>query len=255
MRVPTPAVSTGHRAVVVSAYQSAVLLAVSRLDRHRSRAAMGRSLATQVLHVNPVAPDDGPAPAENEMIEKEEIDAKSEELGVHVANVQRDYVFGWLLAGLFDPANPVGQRLSLKGGNAFRKAYFENARFSNDLDFSAPGQLSEEELLSAVVRASEFAGERSGVDFRIADPLIRAHESADRVGKTYDARVYFRSCCRFRNDPSFIRIPMRLSVRQLSAATSSRSCLRPSSSRCCTGSIRLTCSTSSTACSSNAVSN
>jgi hypothetical protein len=34
------------------------------------------------------------------MIDRPEIDAKAEELGVHVANVQRDYVFGWLLAGL-----------------------------------------------------------------------------------------------------------------------------------------------------------
>jgi hypothetical protein len=32
------------------------------------------------------------------MIDKSEIDAKAEELGVHAANVQRDYVFGWLLS-------------------------------------------------------------------------------------------------------------------------------------------------------------
>jgi hypothetical protein len=34
------------------------------------------------------------------VITKEEIEAKSVELGVHIANVQRDYVFGRLLAGL-----------------------------------------------------------------------------------------------------------------------------------------------------------
>jgi len=37
------------------------------------------------------------------MIDKQEIDTKSDELGVHVANVQRDYVFAWLLAGLRRP--------------------------------------------------------------------------------------------------------------------------------------------------------
>lgn len=35
------------------------------------------------------------------MIEKPEIDAKAEELGVHAANVQRDYVFGWLLSSVY----------------------------------------------------------------------------------------------------------------------------------------------------------
>ena len=69
------------------------------------------------------------------MIDKLEIDAKAEELGVHAANVQRDYVFGWLLAGLAQSDNRLRPSLILKGGNCFRKAYFEHARFSNDLDF------------------------------------------------------------------------------------------------------------------------
>jgi hypothetical protein len=35
------------------------------------------------------------------MIDKAEIDTKADELGVHTSNVQRDYVFGWLLAGVY----------------------------------------------------------------------------------------------------------------------------------------------------------
>ena len=31
------------------------------------------------------------------MIDIDEIDAKATEMGVHVANVERDYVFGWML--------------------------------------------------------------------------------------------------------------------------------------------------------------
>jgi len=58
------------------------------------------------------------------MIDKQEIDTKSDELGVHVANVQRDYVFGWLLAGLAQPENRLRPSLILKGGNGFRKALF-----------------------------------------------------------------------------------------------------------------------------------
>jgi predicted nucleotidyltransferase component of viral defense system len=138
------------------------------------------------------------------MIEQVEIDAKSEELGVHVSHVQRDYVFGWLLAGLFEPANPLARRLSLKGGNAFRKAYFEKARYSSDLDFSIQTELREDDLRRAVVAASAFAGERSGVDFRVADTRIDSRQSVDAEGLMYEARVYFRSF--YGDDDATIRV-------------------------------------------------
>ncbi len=48
------------------------------------------------------------------MIDSDEIEAKAEELGVNIANVERDYVFGWLLAGLFHTDNELRYRLILK---------------------------------------------------------------------------------------------------------------------------------------------
>ena len=36
------------------------------------------------------------------MIERDEIQAKAAEFGLHWSNVQRDYVFGWLIGGLFE---------------------------------------------------------------------------------------------------------------------------------------------------------
>jgi hypothetical protein len=47
------------------------------------------------------------------LIERDEIDAKGRELGLSVADVERDYVFG-LLAGLFGHS-PYSERLILKG--------------------------------------------------------------------------------------------------------------------------------------------
>jgi predicted nucleotidyltransferase component of viral defense system len=138
------------------------------------------------------------------MIEQVEIDAKSEELGVHVSHVQRDYVFGWVLAGLFEPTNPLVHRLSLKGGNAFRKAYFENARYSNDLDFSIQTELTEDELRRAVLQACAYAGARSGIDFKVADPRIGFRQRVDAEGKMYEARVYFRSF--YGDDDATIRV-------------------------------------------------
>lgn len=62
------------------------------------------------------------------MIDREEIQDKAREFGIHVANVQRDYVFGWLLAALYS-VTALKDILILKGGNCFRKAYFPNTRF------------------------------------------------------------------------------------------------------------------------------
>ena len=68
------------------------------------------------------------------MISREEIDEKTEEFNVHTSNVQRDYVFGWFLVGVYaDPE--LAELLFLKGGNALRKGYFERTRYSADLDF------------------------------------------------------------------------------------------------------------------------
>src|SRR4051812_28228291 len=99
------------------------------------------------------------------MIDRAEIDRVSEELGVHVSNVQRDYVFGWLLAGIYKPDNPIAALLVFKGGNCFRKAYFPYARFSNDLDFSTTDALDTDLFLTSVNRALAYAGAMSGVEF------------------------------------------------------------------------------------------
>lgn len=127
------------------------------------------------------------------MIGKDEIDRKSEELSVHPSHVQRDYVFGWLLAGLYQPSNPLSSDLALKGGNAFRKAYFEHARYSNDLDFSTTVEVEEDELKRAVVSACEYASSMSGVAFGLEDTRVESRIMTGEEGLLYEARVYFKS--------------------------------------------------------------
>lgn len=127
------------------------------------------------------------------MINKDEIDAKSAELGVHTSHVQRDYVFGWLLAGLFDSTNPLHNQLVLKGGNAFRKAYFEHARYSNDLDFSSEKELTEDLLRASIRSACDTAQQRSGVEFLPDESRIGIRETAKESERFYEVRVYFKS--------------------------------------------------------------
>jgi predicted nucleotidyltransferase component of viral defense system len=145
------------------------------------------------------------------MIEKAEIDAKADELGVHAANVQRDYVFGWLLAGLAQAENKLRPSLILKGGNCFRKAYFEHARYSNDLDFSTQSEVNPDALLQVLRQACAYAGEKSGVEFLVDESRISERSLADDEAKIYDARVYFKS---FYGEED-VRIRVDLDVKEL----------------------------------------
>jgi predicted nucleotidyltransferase component of viral defense system len=127
------------------------------------------------------------------VIEKTEIDLKAEELGVHTTNVQRDYAFGWLLYGLFRNENPLHSVLALKGGNAFRKAYFEHSRFSNDLDFSTQQALNINALSEGLKRACILAKENSGIEFLVDESRLSRRVVADDETEVYEARVYFKS--------------------------------------------------------------
>src|SRR4051794_34320389 len=98
------------------------------------------------------------------MIGREEIDAMAERMDVHASNVQRDYVCGWLLAVIYG-RSPLGKRLVLKGGNCLRKAYFENGRYSGDLDFSCSHYLNNEALGRELNAVCSALTERAGVQF------------------------------------------------------------------------------------------
>lgn len=69
------------------------------------------------------------------MISRDELLTQAEAFELSEANIQRDYLFGWLIAGIFRESSLAATAV-LKGGNALRKGYFPGARFSEDLDFS-----------------------------------------------------------------------------------------------------------------------
>ena len=98
------------------------------------------------------------------MISQREIEQKSKEFEIHPANVERDYVFGWLLFGIFTVSDLKGT-IFLKGGNALRKGYFENTRFSSDLDFGIPGDIEQSVLLSEINKVCDIIREKAGVVF------------------------------------------------------------------------------------------
>ncbi|MES2087519.1 MAG: nucleotidyl transferase AbiEii/AbiGii toxin family protein [Patescibacteria group bacterium] len=146
------------------------------------------------------------------MIYKEEIEAKAKEFEIHPSNVERDYVFGWLLFGIFT-ASGLKDRIFLKGGNALRKGYFENTRFSSDLDFGIPDDISQEELLSEINKVCELAQEKSGVVFVKDDNKVEEKFTASEAPlpdlKVYEVRVYFKG---FNGESDHIKIRISMDV-------------------------------------------
>jgi predicted nucleotidyltransferase component of viral defense system len=100
------------------------------------------------------------------VISREEIDAKSAELGVDPSHVQRDYIFGWLLAGIYSEST-LSRDLVLKGGNALRKGYFGATRFSEDLDFAITERVNPMTFLDALNDVGRMAQARTGVQFHL----------------------------------------------------------------------------------------
>jgi len=70
------------------------------------------------------------------MISKKEINRFSEMLGIPERTIDKDWTLGHLLAGISDNSY-FRENLIFKGGTCLKKCYFENYRFSEDLDFTS----------------------------------------------------------------------------------------------------------------------
>jgi predicted nucleotidyltransferase component of viral defense system len=125
------------------------------------------------------------------MITQDEIDQVAKTLDLSIANVERDYVFGWLISGIFQ-ASDLGASMVLKGGNALRKGYFPLTRFSDDLDFSTAHGLDGDLLLAQLNEICRFTEARTGVAFQLDRNAILAERQIDRERHVYKARLYFK---------------------------------------------------------------
>jgi len=142
------------------------------------------------------------------MIQAAELREKSKELEVGPINIQRDYIFGWLLFGIY-AGSDLKDILILKGGNCLRKAFFENTRFSNDLDFSTERAIDPDFLKAELNRACQIAQEASGVVFHLDESRVEEGWSPGKEQRVYKARLYFED---FLGNREGILISVRLDI-------------------------------------------
>lgn len=146
------------------------------------------------------------------MIDRGEIDAKATEFEINTSNVQRDYVFGWLLFAIYQNAY-LSDLLILKGGNCFRKAYFPNTRFSSDLDFSTQQALDVDRFVAEIEKCCAVAHDVSGIKFvperTSFQEAKRANLGKNTDRKIYKGKVFFED---FYGNKSTLEISVRMDV-------------------------------------------
>lgn len=152
------------------------------------------------------------------MIQKEEIEAKAKEFEIHISNVERDYVFGWFLFGLFTISD-LKDTIFLKGGNALRKGYFENTRFSLDIDLGIPNDIQQQHLIEEVNKICDFIQEKTGITFAKEDNKIEEKFTATETPipdlRVYEVRVYFKD---FYGNSDHIKIKISMDITRFDKA-------------------------------------
>lgn len=99
------------------------------------------------------------------MIDKREILDMATRVSLRPHVVEKDYVLGWVLAGIY-AHEALADSWIFKGGTCLKKCFFETYRFSEDLDFTLRDEahLDEEFLRQTFAEIGEWVYETSGIE-------------------------------------------------------------------------------------------
>ena len=99
------------------------------------------------------------------MIDRREILEAASSFSLLPNIVEKDYVLGWILAGI-NAHEELAESWVFKGGTCLKKCYFETYRFSEDLDFTLRNEnhLDEEFLRPVFEEVVAWVTEQSGLN-------------------------------------------------------------------------------------------
>ena len=125
------------------------------------------------------------------MIDRVEILAIATDLSLSHDVVEKDYVLGWLLAGIY-AHEPLATAWIFKGGTCLKKCYFETYRFSEDLDFTLTDavHLDNAILRDAFAAVGAWVYEQSGIELP-ADQMRFDLFTNPRGGQSGEGRIYY----------------------------------------------------------------
>jgi len=111
------------------------------------------------------------------MIEQKEINKIATQNRVSDRQIEKDYVLSWLLFAI-SKNEVLYNSLIFKGGTVLKKAYFEDYRFSEDLDFTLIDETrSNKQIFREFYKLFDFIKEEANIEMRIDPKKWTIHES------------------------------------------------------------------------------
>ena len=115
------------------------------------------------------------------MIKSSELNKIANKEGVRQQQIEKDYVISWILWGISNHTI-LNKVLVFKGGTCLKKIYFENYRYSEDMDFTlisiGDNNLSDNEIFMALSDLFLAIKEEANIDLTIPENSKGIHESS-----------------------------------------------------------------------------
>lgn len=103
------------------------------------------------------------------MIKPGEIQKKAREVGVRDQQIEKDYVLSWILQGIAQHEK-LSEVIVFKGGTVLKKVYFDDYRFSEDLDFTLlDNTITNEQIFTWFTEIFNYIKENANIPLSIID--------------------------------------------------------------------------------------
>jgi len=103
------------------------------------------------------------------MIKPGEIQQKANAVGVRDQLIEKDYILSWILFGI-SKHEQLSKAIVFKGGTVLKKVYFEDYRFSEDLDFTLlNAEIPNEQIFAWFKEVFEFIKDEANILLEIID--------------------------------------------------------------------------------------
>lgn len=123
------------------------------------------------------------------MIKPGEIQKKANQVGVRDQQIEKDYILSWILWGIANHEQ-LAKMLVFKGGTVLKKVYFEDYRFSEDLDFTLlDNEISNEQIFDWFNEIFNLVKEEANIPLKKIDD-DEADEDNAKEGKEDGLNFY-----------------------------------------------------------------
>jgi predicted nucleotidyltransferase component of viral defense system len=142
------------------------------------------------------------------VIDRQEIMEFAREMGIDPNVVEKDYVLGWLLAGISH--HPIfSSHWVFKGGTCLKKCFFETYRFSEDLDFTVinSDHFDQDSLTAGFKEIAQWVYEAAGIEIPAERIRFESYKNV-RGHVSIEGRISYRGPLQRRGDPPRIKLDL-----------------------------------------------